>query len=249
MAAVGNGSKVTKVGIVLFGFGVSVLFLVLAFRELEWRQIADVLSRTILFPWLGLAIGSYLIGHLVRGLRTKLLVGGEPPLPLCTATNVVVFGYAVNNVLPARLGELARAGMLSSRAALDYPQSLSITFLERILDGVVMVALLAVAASFIGTGGLVGESLFFGGLVFGLATLGVLAMVLAPDTLVRTLCRPLRWIKPSWEAAALGLGASVARGMHYLKDPKTTVARAGPKPPGVDPGRRLVLFHVPGIRI
>src|SRR5688572_6303458 len=89
----------------LLGMASSVLFVFLAVRQLAWGDIARALEQSVLFPWLPLAVTLYLSGHVVRGLRCQRLVSREAQLTLPTATNVVVLGYAVNNVLPARLGE------------------------------------------------------------------------------------------------------------------------------------------------
>src|SRR5262245_24906521 len=130
--------------LLLLGTASSALFVFLAIRRLAFGDITRALERAELFPWLPLAVTLYLCGHVVRGLRCKRLVSHEAALTLPTATNVVVLGYAVNNVLPARLGEFARAAMLSQRSGLPYVQSLAVTVLERILDGLVLVMLLVV---------------------------------------------------------------------------------------------------------
>src|SRR5688500_18102125 len=97
-------------------------------------------------PWVPLAALFYLAGHLVRGHRCELLVRGQASLPLATATNVVVVGYASNNVFPARMGELVRAGLLAERTGIPVTQSLVVTFIERLLDGIAILLLLMVAS-------------------------------------------------------------------------------------------------------
>ncbi len=44
----------------------------------------------------------------MRGVRCRLLVRREANLGVITASNIVIVGYASNNVLPARLGEFVR---------------------------------------------------------------------------------------------------------------------------------------------
>src|SRR5262245_25585033 len=119
---------------VFLGVVSSALFLALAVRRLDVHSIRESFAHARLFPFLPIAVLSYVCGHFVRGVRCRLLVSREATLDLTTATNVVVLGYAVNNILPARLGELARAGMLARNTGLPFVQSLTVTFLERILD-------------------------------------------------------------------------------------------------------------------
>ena len=83
-----------------------------------------------------------MVGHVLRGFRCRALLGSNTRLPPATATNIVVIGYACNNVLPARLGELVRSGMLSERAGVSYDEALTITIIERMLDGLAIVVLL-----------------------------------------------------------------------------------------------------------
>ena len=60
-------------------------------------------------PWVPLALLAYVIGMLLRGGRLAVLVERDSVLGTIDASNIVAIGYAVNNLLPARLGELARA--------------------------------------------------------------------------------------------------------------------------------------------
>src|SRR6185369_4029582 len=97
-----------------------------------------------LWPWLPLALASYLGGQWLRGFRLRRLLRPEVEVTTATATNVVVVGYAVNNILPARLGELARAWILMERSGLSIVQTLTITLVERLLDAAVLLALFGV---------------------------------------------------------------------------------------------------------
>ncbi len=170
---------------VVLGLASSAGFLWLAFARLEFDDVRAAFRQADLVPWLPLAALSYLAGHFVRGLRCRLLASQDAKLTTLTATNVVVLGYAVNNIAPARLGEFARAAMLTQRSGLPYIQSLSLTFLERIMDGLVMLALLAVALWALPVGGWVTTTMEFASVVFGIAFVGVLLAVTAGDYLVR----------------------------------------------------------------
>ena len=116
-------------------------FLAAAARNLDLAAVAAVLSKVRLWPWLPLGLASYAAGHRLRGLRLRRLVSHEVALTAHTATNVVVVGYAMNNVLPARLGEVVRAWLLMERSGLSIVQTLTITLVERLLDALVLLAL------------------------------------------------------------------------------------------------------------
>ena len=118
----------------LIGLAIGIGFVWLAFRKLELTEILAALRSAAPWPWIPLAMLFYLAGQVVRGLRCRWLVSNDADLPLSTATNVVVLGYAVNNILPARMGEVARAALLGERTGMPFVQSLTVTLLERILD-------------------------------------------------------------------------------------------------------------------
>lgn len=120
-------------------------FLVTAVAHLDRAAVARALTGARLWPWLPLALVSYLGGQWLRGFRLRLLLHPEVEVTTTTATNVVVVGYAVNNILPARLGELVRAWILMERSGLSIVQTLTITLVERLLDAAVLLALFGIA--------------------------------------------------------------------------------------------------------
>jgi uncharacterized protein (TIRG00374 family) len=140
------GARAQRIGIALAGLACSAVFAALALRRLDVAQVLAALQNARLLPWVPLAVAAYIAGHFVRGRRLRLLVRSESALSLATATNVVVAGYASNNAFPARLGELVRAGLLAERTGMPVTQSLTVTFIERLLDGIVILVLLLAGA-------------------------------------------------------------------------------------------------------
>lgn len=75
-------------------------------------------------------------------------------------------GYLLNNVLPFRLGEVARAFLLSRKANLGFLEVISTILIERALDVVMAVGILFCALPFVVGGSFVVEAaLFTGGMV------------------------------------------------------------------------------------
>lgn len=204
---------------IVAGLVLSVVFMFLALRQMEWHRVREAIANAELYPWLLLSVLSYLAGHLVRGVRTRALVSGDAQLGLFSACNVVVLGYAVNNILPARMGELARAGMLSERTGVPFASSLSLTFLERVLDGAIILLIAVVAAPHVGAGSWVGGRLVWVGLLFGAALLGVLAFVLAPELLSTYASRLAGRVRPRWHDPAVRLTFFIGQGVAYLRRP------------------------------
>ena len=209
--------------VILAGFASSAIFVVLAMRRLSFQDVADGLQRAVIWPWLPLSVLVYLAGHLVRGVRCGALVSREAALTLGQATNVVVLGYAVNNVLPLRLGEFARAAMLSQKSGLPYVQSLTVTVLERVLDGLVLVFLLVIASSMAPSAPWITAALEVGALVFGVASLGVLLALLAPSWLAGTVGRASHRFGTRAHDRCVAFVDQVISGVAYLRNVRSAL--------------------------
>lgn len=172
------------------GLIASALFFAIAVRRLDWALVSGTLRQARLWPWLPAAIASYLAGHLVRGLRCRWLLRRDARLRLLTATNIVVIGYAVNNILPARAGELARSAMITERTGLPFVQSLTVTFVERVLDGLAILTLFFVGSTLLTFQvAWLRLSLWTSAAVFGTATLVIAAAVAWPGVTMAVVSR------------------------------------------------------------
>jgi hypothetical protein len=205
--------------LVTFVFSFSVFFMVMAMRQMEWHQVLEVMSNAQLYPWLLFSTLCYLTGHLVRGVRTRLLVSHDTKLSVLTASNIVVVGYAVNNILPVRIGELARAGMLSERTGITFSQSLTIVFLERLLDGIAIVLMLILSALSLSAWEPVRETIFFSSLTFGIASVFVLSVIIAPNRFMAVTSKVIYVISPRWHDATLRFVMGIVNGVNYLRNP------------------------------
>ena len=205
--------------LVVAGILLSVFFIVVSVRNMDWHQVFVVLSNTRLYPWLIFAVASYLAGYFFRGLRTRLLISREARLSVITASNIVIVGYAVNNIMPARAGELARAGMLSERTGIPFAQSVTVVFLERILDGIAIVLLLTGAAVFLHDVAPIPETIFYLSLVFSIAAVFIMFVALAPHRFMAVMSKVIYALYPRWHDATVRFMTSIVNGMAYLRRP------------------------------
>ena len=206
--------------VTLLGIVVSAVFVWLAVRHLDLGTIADTWRRAKPLPWVPLAILAYLLGHVVRGARLRFLVRRETKLPLVTASNIVVVGYASNNVLPARLGELVRTGMLAERTGIPLTQALTVTFIERVMDGVAILFLLVAGTWATHPAGWIRDLAWFGTLVFGAALLVLALAAVFPRVLTSLASRLSQPFGARWHDRSMGLATSIVNGVACLRDPK-----------------------------
>lgn len=208
--------------VILFGLAASAVFMFLAVRRLDLGVLVPLLRRTNLVPWIPLGVASYLLGHVVRGVRCRLLLAEQASLPVHTAANVVVVGYAANNVFPARLGELVRAGMLSERTGIPIAQSLTVTFIERVLDGLAILALLVLGVGFTDAAvpAWAHKLVRIAGAVFGAASLGLAITVFAPGPVIALASRIGNRLPERFHDPLVRLATSVTNAGACFKRPR-----------------------------
>jgi uncharacterized protein (TIRG00374 family) len=213
-----RSARTQRIAIAAVGLLVSGFFVALAFRRLQVRAVLAAWSDVHLWPWVPLAVLAYVVGHFVRGQRLRRLVQRESALSLATATNVVVVGYASNNVFPARLGEFARAGMLAERTGIPAAQALTVTFIERLLDGIAILILLLV-----GTWALPNRPEWMwsiarvGSIAFGSALALVLVAVFLPSAVLSAASRLSAPFGPRVRDRSLRLASSITNAGAVLR--------------------------------
>jgi glycosyltransferase 2 family protein len=121
------------------GVIISLVFLYIALRGLGLKDIGDAL-RTANYWWLIPGVMVYFLGVWVRAWRWHYLLRPVKSVPTSTMFPIVAIGYMGNNIYPARAGEILRAVVLKRRAGVAISASLATIIVERVFDGVVMLA-------------------------------------------------------------------------------------------------------------
>jgi uncharacterized protein (TIRG00374 family) len=113
------------------------------------------------YIWLLPGIGVYFIGVWVRAWRWHYLLGPIKKIPTVKMFPITTIGYMGNNIYPARAGEVLRAVILKRKEGVSVSASLATIIVERIFDGVVMLAFIFVnlpeLAKLTGASGFVGN--------------------------------------------------------------------------------------------
>jgi glycosyltransferase 2 family protein len=121
------------------GVLISILFVWLALRGLQLNEFWDAVKQAD-YIWLIPAITVYFIGVWVRAWRWHYLLGPIKEIPTQTMFPITTIGYMGNNIYPARAGEVLRAVILKRKEGVSVSASLATIIVERIFDGVVMLA-------------------------------------------------------------------------------------------------------------
>ncbi len=95
------------------------------------------------------AIGFYTINLAVRVIRWRTLLQDVKALSFSSVGTALLVGYAMNNILPARLGELFRANFAGLRYQAPRSAIAGSIIVERTLDGLIVVASLVLGRLFV----------------------------------------------------------------------------------------------------
>lgn len=121
-------------GIFLCAAGVYLFLKNVQIQDL-WNEILSIQIWVILFAVILNPLSLWL-----RSLRWRLILPDNSCKSRKTLFPVVMIGFMINNILPARLGEAARAVLLWKRNGYTFTQSAGSLIVERILDTLVFLS-------------------------------------------------------------------------------------------------------------
>lgn len=127
------------------GIALSLLLLGWVLRDVSVTEVAHEIGQAD--PWLFLlSILVAIAGFGFRALRWGILLAPVAPavsFRLRYASTII--GFAVNNLLPARVGEFARAFSLARLSRVSLGSSIATLVVERLFDGLALIFLLFMA--------------------------------------------------------------------------------------------------------
>ena len=122
----------------LIGIVITIALLAWVLRDVSAAEVWHELREADLV-WLGLAVVLATLSMVLRAMRWRILLDPvEPNTRFDSRFGAVCIGFAVNNLLPARLGEITRAFAISRTEPVPLSASIASLVVERILDGVVL---------------------------------------------------------------------------------------------------------------
>ncbi|MEW5700919.1 MAG: lysylphosphatidylglycerol synthase transmembrane domain-containing protein [Candidatus Zixiibacteriota bacterium] len=131
----------------IIGTLISVIFLYLAFRKVDygdlWRALQGV-RWVYLIPNIVLVVAVMWL----RAWRWQLILRPVGDVSYNRVFSATMIGFMVNNVLPARLGEIARAVSLGLKTGLSRSATLATIIVERIYDSFTLLLFLWLVFAF-----------------------------------------------------------------------------------------------------
>ena len=233
--------------LVWIGVAVSVVFLFLALRGLKLDEFWRDLQQANLL-WLIPGIALYFIAVAFRAWRWSFLLypiaqsntqarhpersdaseariakskGAMSGISPSRLFPIVVIGYMGNNIYPARIGELLRAYVLRRDHGVPISSSLATVLIERIVDGIVMVAFVLIglrAAPNVSE--TVTRVITVASVAFAIATVVFFVLALAPQFTQNSAGALINRLVPErFRAPLIGIVEKFVQGAQSLRSP------------------------------
>jgi glycosyltransferase 2 family protein len=172
---------------IALGLAISVLFISVTVARVDLHAVATALTRV---DPVGLALALVLVTFEValRTLRWQLLLQPIRRVPYRSCLAYTCIGYFANSLLPARLGDVARAYLAGGAFRIERVSVLGTILVERIADGsFILLVAIAIGVVVAGGGSLAAMALGVGAiLVAGLIGLALAAFVVVRAGALRT---------------------------------------------------------------
>jgi len=127
----------------LAGGAVSAVCIWLLLRSVDLGKVGETLGRADPF-WIGVTLVIIFTAVILRCWRWQLLFLPHNRISFWGAFSATMIGYMFNTVLPGRVGELARAALVSQTERVGTGRALGTILVEKILDVLVLLLLLGI---------------------------------------------------------------------------------------------------------
>ncbi len=217
------------------------------FRLLDWSKVAATLTISAGLFWLAvgrvdlerlpqalaeanyldvvLAVAVYFLDLGLRATRWQVLLASTRLIPIRRLYPVLAIGYMANNLLPGRIGELSRAYLVSQREGVSASTVLASVAIERVIDGLTVLALLLGALALLPAGMFAGASWVLvltrlAAVTFGLGMVVSIALVLERRWWTSLLARLVRILPERLGDRVVQLVDRFIAGLVVLQNPR-----------------------------
>jgi uncharacterized protein (TIRG00374 family) len=211
----------------LLGIALSILLLWFTLRGEDLLEIWRVLSTSNIPLWIACTVAATAIFPLRARRWQALLAPSVGRLPLGPLWRATAIGMMVNNVVPARAGELARAFALTrERKDVRFSGAFASLAVDRLFDGVVVLAMMIAATfdpRFPADGTILGASAWSiaatMSLALGAVFVALALLAYAPQWCLRTSDAIVSLFAPKLAPKVRGLLEGFAAGVGVLRQP------------------------------
>src|ERR1035437_16708 len=132
----------------VLGYSLSAGCLIWVLHGYPLNELGPTL-RSLDYRWVGLAVAGDLAVYVVHGWRWTTLLAPVARVSFWRTVQAIYIGLFANEVIPLRTGEIIRCYLLAHWNDLRLSLTLASAGVERIIDGIFMVAAFFITASFV----------------------------------------------------------------------------------------------------
>jgi hypothetical protein len=208
---------------VIAGLAVSALLVYLSIRGIDFMEVASGF-RTIRPAYLLLSLALMLFMQVLRSYRWGLILRPLAKVDQLSLFSVTSVGFLAIIAIPARLGELARPYLITQRSGIMMSSALGTVLVERVLDGLTVLAIAVGTLWLIPLPPwLVGSGFLF--LTVTIALLGVVVLMIFQQQAALKILAPLFAILPAGYADRIRrLIAHVIEGFRIMSNPTLMIS-------------------------
>ena len=132
---------------IYLGFIISAILIIIFVKVIDFRTVLHILAS---FNWrlIIVLLIIYWLGMIFRTMRWFFLISQSKSINFSSVLSALILGFMINNLLPAKLGELARAEILARGKKLSRSFLLGTILAERLLDVMIVVIFLTISILF-----------------------------------------------------------------------------------------------------
>jgi len=164
----------------LAGIIVSIFFLILLLRDIDFVQLREAIA-SVQLEWVFAAILPYTLALILRSLRWTSLLKSSINISNSESMSIILIGYAANNLLPIRLGEILRALIVEKCYAIPKMQIMGTIVIERLFDGLVLAIFLTMIIATLGDSSVLQSLAIVAGTGFVMGTLVIAFLAIKAD--------------------------------------------------------------------
>ncbi len=207
----------------LAGILLSLVFLGLALMNVKPGDIAAAL-RTADYRLVALSAVFTLTSYVLRTARWGQFLRSQKQVPIRRLFPVLVIGFTLNNLLPARPGEFARAISLGQREGLSKTLGLATVFVERVADGLTLIAILALISFGFDLPGWGQQTELVSLVIFAVALGGILLLLWRESLATRLFSWGIHFLPARFAERLNKMFSSFILGLHALRSPRDILA-------------------------
>ncbi|MBM3298853.1 MAG: flippase-like domain-containing protein [Deltaproteobacteria bacterium] len=129
------------------GYVISIVLIYLIATTIDFQTVLEILGAFDV-RLLGALALLYAYGITIRTVRWRCLIEQEREIPFFSVLRANAIGFMVNNLVPLRIGEVAKAEYIAREHSFSRGFLLGTVFAERMLDSLLLLIFLVVSALF-----------------------------------------------------------------------------------------------------